>query len=173
MSTPAGARRVACRAKLVVTVLALLVAASCFAHTGERGFVMLLPTNLFRIGGALAVAVSFLVIVLVSPLQLRERLRACTLELALRPPVSNWPGWLSSCLLVALIVAGFIGSRDPLLNPLPLAVWTVGWVGLTAVHALVGNLWPRIDPWSAPARWIRGRIGLTVDQSPLFLARFG
>ena len=49
-----------------------------------------------------------------------------------------------------LIVAGLVGSRDPLANPLPLFVWTVWWVGLTLLHAVFGNLWAWLNPWTGP-----------------------
>jgi hypothetical protein len=50
-------------------------------------------------------------------------------------------------LLVLLVVAGYAGSRDPLANPLPLAVWTLWWVGFTFLVALFGDLWAAINPW--------------------------
>ena len=54
-----------------------------------------------------------------------------------------------------LIAAGFFGSRDPLSNPLPLAVWTLLWVGLTLVQGMLGNLWAWINPWFGPYRLAR------------------
>ena len=38
-------------------------------------------------------------------------------------------------------------------NLLPAAVWIGWWVGLAVVGALVGNLWPLIDPWQTVAAW--------------------
>jgi hypothetical protein len=65
---------------------------------------------------------------------------------------------------IALVLAGHYGTQDPLANPLPLAVWTLWWVGLTMAHALFGNLWSALNPWHAVyvllgrvpgvARWI-------------------
>jgi hypothetical protein len=49
--------------------------------------------------------------------------------------------------IVALVGAGVVGSRDPLDNPLPLFVWTVWWVGFTYLHAAVGDLWANLNPW--------------------------
>ncbi|HEU4371464.1 MAG TPA: hypothetical protein VFV05_24850 [Methylomirabilota bacterium] len=49
--------------------------------------------------------------------------------------------------VVALVVAGVEGSRDPLANPLPLFVWAVWWIGFTYLHAALGNWWAHVNPW--------------------------
>jgi hypothetical protein len=49
--------------------------------------------------------------------------------------------------VVVLVVAGVVGSRDPLANPLPLFVWAVWWVGFTYLHAVLGNVWAHVNPW--------------------------
>ena len=72
--------------------------------------------------------------------------------------------------LVALVAAGFAGSRDPLANPLPLAVWTLLWVGLTFVHAVLGDVWPHLDPWTAFARLTRRILRRTTDGEDGLLA---
>ncbi len=66
----------------------------------------------------------------------------------------------SFAVLVVLIVAGYLGSRDPLTNPLPLIVWTIWWVGVTLAQALFGNLWRYLNPWVAPYRLVRNALGL-------------
>jgi len=62
--------------------------------------------------------------------------------------------------LVLLVAAGLFGTRDPLENPLPLTVWTLWWGGLTALQALIGNIWAVLNPWIAPARLLRRVLGL-------------
>ena len=54
-----------------------------------------------------------------------------------------------------LIACGFWGSRDPLANPLPLAVWTGLWVGLSLACLFLGNLWRPLNPWTGPAATLR------------------
>lgn len=49
--------------------------------------------------------------------------------------------------VVALVVAGVVGSSDPLANPLPLFVWAVWWIGFTYLHAALGNVWAHVNPW--------------------------
>jgi hypothetical protein len=58
-----------------------------------------------------------------------------------------------------LVAAGFLGSRDPLSNPLPLVIWSLLWVGLTVFQGVFGDLWRWIDPWYAPSRLATKLIG--------------
>lgn len=120
---------------------------------------MLLPTHHYLVGGSLAVAVSFVLLALVpsswfkpsagetsfvQPVQAGSRLRI-------------WTSCLSFVLLAGLISVGFAGSRDPLSNLLPLTIWTIWWVGFPLLHALFGNLWFFLNPWSGPVHLI-GRL---------------
>ena len=135
--------------------LAAVAAPGALAHAGERGFILLLPTGLFQAGGTIAVAVSFLVVIWIRASPLRrtfERARR-----ALFPVPRSHFGWnvAASAVLVVLVAAGLEGSRDPLANPLPLSVWTLMWVGLTFAHAVLGYLWPIVNPWTAFAHLLR------------------
>lgn len=120
------------------------------AHASDRGHVLLLPTGHYIAGGAAAVAASFLALALL-PAGSLVRVVAARLPLF---RLSEW--WrpfvslLALAILLVLIAAGFLGSRDPLSNPLPLVVWTLLWVGLTLVQGLVGDLWAWINPWYGP-----------------------
>ena len=148
--------------------LALAATASpAFGHAGERGFILLLPTGLFQAAGTAAVAVSFLVVIRFRGAALRRAIQSARWRLF---PVPRWAvrrvdrrvAWCvpgsnaaASAVLLVLIAAGLAGSRDPLANPLPLAVWTLLWVGLTFAHAVLGNVWPLVNPWTALARPVR------------------
>lgn len=131
----------------------LLASASpALAHAADRGHVLLLPTGHYLVGGALAVAFTFIVLALVPPRPL-EKLASARMPLGSLPEQLRILGSLASlALLICLLAAGWLGSRDPLSNPLPLMVWTVFWIGLTLLQGLIGNLWWWIDPWHAPAR---------------------
>ena len=150
-------------AAAVFVVFGLAAASPAFGHAGERGFILLLPTELFQAAGTAAVAVSFLVVILFRGAALRRAIQSARWRLF---PVPRWavrrvawriPGSnaAASAVLLVLIAAGLAGSRDPLANPLPLAVWTLLWVGLTFAHAVFGNVWPHLDPWTALARPVR------------------
>ena len=147
-------------------VLATALPPIALAHAGERGFIMLLPTGLFITGGTIAVAVSFLVVIWIRASTLR-----CTIECARRPLFSVPRSFFganvaASAVLVVLVAAGLLGSRDPLANPLPLSVWTLLWVGLTFAHAVLGYLWPVINPWTALAGLVRRFLGRILGWVP-------
>ncbi|MFC6490266.1 hypothetical protein [Nitratireductor sp. GCM10026969] len=129
------------------------------AHASERGHVLLLPTQYYALGGAAAVAFSFLVLVLLPPEPLlrfgARRLRIASPPFDGRATIS----FLSFLVFALLLYAGATGSRDPLANPLPLTVWTLVWVGLTLAHGLLGNLWAWLNPWYGPWR-LAVRLGL-------------
>ena len=141
-----------------IGALATAAAPAALAHAGERGYIMLLPTGLFLTAGTIAVAVSFLVVIRFRGSVLRRRLESARRALFTVP--RSIPGTNAAALsvLVALVAAGLAGSRDPLANPLPLSVWTLMWVGLTFVHAVLGYVWPHVNPWTALARLVRGAL---------------
>ena len=128
------------------------------AHAGAGGFILLLPTHLYLVGGAIVVAASFVLIAAVPPRAL-ARLETLTLRRrrAIHPAsraVAAAPSVLSLGVVGVLVAAGLLGSRDPLANPLPLFVWTVWWIGLTYLHAVAGNLWAWLNPWTGLYRLV-------------------
>jgi hypothetical protein len=147
-------------------VLFALATRPALAHTTERAFILLLPTGYYLFGGALAVAASFLILLALPAVSLK-RLANARLDLGqLRVPTETGVGLVSFAALVLLIVAGYFGSRDPLANPLPLTVWTVWWIGLTIAHAVFGNLWRYLNPWTGPFRLLRAIVGLPKAPLP-------
>jgi hypothetical protein len=139
---------------------------SAFAHTSERGFILLLPTGYYLLGGALAVAATFLILVAVPAEPLRRALEARVEVAAFRRPSETGLSLASFAILVLLVIAGHLGSRDPLDNPLPLTVWTIWWVGVTLAHALFGNLWRHFNPWVGPHRLLKRAFGLRIAPFP-------
>jgi len=128
------------------------------AHVGGGAFILLLPTHLYVAGGAIVVAASFALIALAPP-RLLSRLEALSLRLgvaafAWRDAVSTATSLLALAAVVLLAIAGVVGSRDPLANPLPLFVWTVWWIGFTYLHAVLGNLWAHLNPWTGLYRLV-------------------
>jgi hypothetical protein len=116
------------------------------AHAGAAGFILLLPTELYILGGALAVLVSFVV------LALFHRGGTPASETARRERVI--PRWivvtaslLAFWFICFLCVSGFHGSPDPITNPLPTTLWTLWWAGFTLAVALLGDLWSIANPF--------------------------
>lgn len=154
------------------SVAFLSAAAPAHAHVSDRGFVMLLPTGHYLAGGAIAVAASFAVLALM-PASVTGALAHGRLVLARGMPRGRTATSVVAFLaFIVLVLAGWLGSRDPLSNPLPLVVWTLMWVGLTLVQGLAGNLWWWIDPWYGPWRLMRRIAGDREGRSILRLPAF-
>jgi len=149
------------------TAAGLSFAAPAAAHTTEGGIVLLLPTEYYIAGGTIAVALTFLLLLFV-PARLFHCLVRWRKRLGSGPALPPLIGSsISFAVLIALLIAGLIGSRDPLANPLPLAVWTLFWIGLTILQALSGDIWAVINPWIAPYRLLLRLLGRTADAEPL------
>ncbi|WP_395019100.1 hypothetical protein [Dongia sp.] len=115
------------------------------AHAGAAGFILLLPTELYILGGAAAVLVSFIVLA-----WLHRRAPASEIarvERALPRAVVVGVSLVTLLFLILLVAAGFWGSADPIANPLPPVLWTLWWAGFTLVVALFGDLWSFTNPW--------------------------
>ncbi|MEO1494411.1 MAG: hypothetical protein AAFV19_19875 [Pseudomonadota bacterium] len=143
-------------------LMAVLIPGEAAAHAAERGLIMLLPTGYYLIGGAAAVAVTFLALALARKSWISAY---CAAEVQIPltvPRVGRVVQWTACVAFLSLIFAGFAGSRDPLVNPLPLVIWTLWWVGFTALVAALGDLWRWLNPWSAPVRMLRPIAGPPV-----------
>jgi hypothetical protein len=132
--------------------LPLVISSPALAHTSERAFVLLLPTDHYLVGGALAVAASFLILLALPAERVKRWSEACRVLAQFKAPSETWISIASFAVLAVLVIAGYSGSRDPLSNPLPLTVWTLWWIGLTLAQALFGNLWRYLNPWVGPFR---------------------
>ncbi|MBZ9762607.1 hypothetical protein LB553_17235 [Mesorhizobium sp. CA8] len=154
------------RLAFLATALAATLPTPAFAHASDRGHVLLLPTGYYIAGGALAVAVSFLVLGLLPPASLdrfwRRRLPLFTFGDAPRTVVSL----ISFASFALLIAAGLVGSRDPLSNPLPLVIWTLLWAGLTLLQGVFGDLWSWLNPWYGPWRVLSRLVGSRRAEAP-------
>ncbi|CDX27080.1 conserved membrane hypothetical protein [Mesorhizobium sp. ORS 3324] len=145
-----------------VAALALLPTPA-FAHASDRGHVLLLPTGYYIAGGALAVAISFLVLALLPPAALDRFWRRRLSLLAFGDGMRTIISLTSFAGFALLIAAGLFGSRDPLSNPLPLAIWTLLWAGFTLLQGVLGDLWSLLNPWYGPWRVAVHVFGLRGD----------
>jgi hypothetical protein len=142
-----------------IPLSAFVLPVPAFAHASERGHTLLLPTGYYAVGGAFAVAASFLVLALL-PGDFLDRFWRKRLPLfAVRDDARTVVSLLSFACLAVLVAAGFWGSRDPLSNPLPLTVWTLLWVGITLVQGLAGDVWAWLNPWYGPWRLVSRLTG--------------
>lgn len=127
----------------------LALAGQARAHATEQGFVLLLPTDIYIASGGAVVALTVLLLALLPGRAALAPFRPVTLGRRARPV--RWPGLVVAAVFLWLIWQGWSGARDPLANPLSLAVWVVFWMGLVAVQGLLGNVWARLDPFRALA----------------------
>jgi hypothetical protein len=147
--------RVRAVAWCLIVSLAFLLPVSSFAHGAEGGIVLLLPTGYYLAGAAFVVAITFLLFS-VMPQGFTHRLYGGIARLpAVAAPSGAWISLASFLIMAVLVLSGFFGSRDPLLNPLPAVIWTLWWVCLTIAHGLFGDFWRVLNPWSGPLHLMR------------------
>lgn len=150
--------------------IALLASFSVQAHVSEQGLVLLLPTNVYITTGVLAVVLT-IVLLAYTPARWTHRLFSSNnadyspSPTTAEPDTStghfrHLPSLLSTLLLLILLCIGYIGSYDPLKNPLPLFVWTLWWIGFVVVQGLAGNLWQWLNPWTGVYRTISQVAGM-------------
>ena len=118
------------RTKLATACVAfavpVLLPAPASAHAGEGGVVLLLPTGYAIVGGTLMVAATFILLSFIPNARVR-RFSTAWLPLPVPADAGVALSAISFLLLALLVAAGFLGTRDPLENPLPLTVWTLWW----------------------------------------------
>lgn len=135
---------------LLPILLVWISATQVQAHASEGGFILLLPTRVFIIGGVLSVLATVLLVFLLPQRAVQGLFRPFKLRAVALRISAEGISCLSFALLLGLIVAGFLGSHDPNGNALPLVIWTLFWVLLFVLQGLFGDLWRGLNPWSGP-----------------------
>ncbi len=148
------------RALAASLALLALAPGAASAHTLGEQYQAPLPLVAYVAGAALAVALSFAFVMLRNP-----QAPDPPAESAARP-VPAWlrgglrvigiAGWLW---IVAQAIAGGAGEGDVA----SLFLWIYGWVGVALVSALVGPIWPWLDPFSTlhdAFAWAGRRVGV-------------
>lgn len=138
-----------------------LTAGALWAHAGEQGFVLLLPTTVYIAAGGVTVALT-VALLAVLPGTFAERLfRPVRLFRLHTPLVMRYGLNLAvTALLGWLVWRGLVGPGDPGVNPLPLAIWVVFWIVLVTLQGLVGDLWRWINPWVGVGALLRRLTGM-------------
>lgn len=134
-----------------LAILAGLLAVPAAAHVSERALVLILPTDIYMLFGVAAVVVTVFLTLLVPAPVFRAILAANQPAKAEAPEAARDAVSLIGFLIFAgLLVIGIFGSRDPLVNLLPLAVFNLWWICLPLAQALFGDIWGWINPWRGP-----------------------
>lgn len=126
-----------------------------YAHGFGERYDLPLPLSLFVVAGAVAVALSFLVVTIFLRGDAAHRayprhnlLRTPIIGRILSTPVATAPLQLLSVLLTVYVVVGALfGTERAPLNPAPAGIYVAFWVGLSFFTALFGNLWALVNPW--------------------------
>ena len=134
-----------------------LGAVPAYAHGFGQRYDLPVPLNLFLVGAAATVALSFVVIGLFVRGRASEfryprydLLASGRASAFLANPLLVVPVRLVAVALFLLIVAtALFGTERPVENLAPTMVWVIWWVGMGYIVALLGNLWALINPWKA------------------------
>ncbi len=133
---------------LAAFIVALLATGPAFAHAAEQGFVLLLPTTAYMTGGTLTVVATILLLVCLRPGQLETILRPVALiHWHSGEKWHHWTQIAASLCLALLILIGLRGPTDPQANLMPLVLWTIWWMLLFVVQALIFDVWKWVNPW--------------------------
>jgi hypothetical protein len=138
--------------RIAVLAAGLLMAGvhPAWAHGLAQRYDLPIPLGFYLIGAGLVVALSFVLAGLfLRRATLGGAAVACRFagRMLTHPAACAVAGALSLAVFVLVVASGFAGDQSPLRNPLPLFVWILWWVGFTLFVALVGNVWPALNPW--------------------------
>jgi hypothetical protein len=125
------------------------------AHVSEQGFVLLLPTGVYIVAGVTAVALTVMALFAVTGDGVRALFAVRRMQDKMPQGLADGISLISTLILGFLIYLGIAGPRDPLSNLMPLGFWTVGWICLVSLSAVMGNLWCALNPWTGLYRLLR------------------
>lgn len=120
-----------------------------FAHGFDERYDLPVPLGYFVLGAAAVVALSFLIAVLFARQAARPDENPRCLPIPQPLLTMLWHGCraIALALFLLTLTAALWGTGDPMMNLAPTLVWIIWWVGLSLLAALVGNVWPALDPW--------------------------
>jgi len=144
-----------------------LAASPARAHAFGQRYDLPLPLELYLVGAGAAVALSFVIMAAVfrdlsshGDPQRIDLLDFGPARTLLHPALIGLLQTVSAALFILVLAAGLFGTQDTLKNIEPTFIWIIWWVGLAYVTALVGNVWPVINPWSVLIGGLERLVGL-------------
>jgi len=159
--------------------LILAEARPALAHGFGPTYDIPIPLWLYLYGAAAAVVLAFLPLALFSRKERDAPYRYPRLDLfGIRPLkklltsrlLTGGVRLLSVALFFIVVIAGLVGLQSGF-NIAPTFVWITWWVGLSFFTALVGNVWPLVNPWRVLFDWAERlarrfgyRDGLELDE---------
>lgn len=144
----------------VLTILAW-GAAPAWAHAFGARYDLPLPLAFYLSGAGAAVALTFVVMAIFasdkpkSGNEYNTDLAQTAVGAVLLNKYLRYFLSMIGVLLFALIVAtGLLGVQSPIKNFAPTMVWVIWWVGFAFFVALIGNIWPALNPWNTLFIWV-------------------
>jgi len=146
------------------TVLAALTGSAsqpAAAHAFGQRYDLPLPLDFYLTGGAAVVLLSFVIaVVMLRPASDRAGQWALPpFPPLVRVTARSTIAVLGVLLFLLVLIAGYFGIQESDENIAPVLVWVLWWVGLLLATALIGNIWPNLDPWSTIWRRTRTWLG--------------
>ncbi len=106
------------------------------------------PLEVFLVGAGLVIVATFVVLSFTWPVaRLQDPPRERILDWPWLRVVGVLGGVVSVVLLLVGILAGFVGSPNATVNPLPVLVFVVFWLVVPFASAILGNVYPALSPW--------------------------
>lgn len=119
-----------------------------FGHASGQSFVMLLPTDIYMLGGVIVVGLTILLLAMMPVTGTSGLHRSIALFSFPRGHLlARLIHGLAFLYFFWLLSAGWYGATDPLKNPLTLGFWAVFWMGLVMIEGLFFSVWRWINPW--------------------------
>ncbi len=162
---------------LYVLIMCSLFSERILAHSFDERYDLPIPLEFFLIGAGLVVALSFLLIVISSKYWPINEGHSSDSVFTVSPRFAAGAFFvLRACGLlsfIAVLLAGFWGPGNPLLNLAPNFVWITWWLGFSISISLLGNFWPLCNPWASLFDifcWLLRSLGLKgVANNPPFI----
>ncbi len=154
--------------------LLIVTAAPLEAHGFGQRYDLPLPLPLYLWSAGLAVALSFAIAAVFLRRTSANTARPSAILLSQKAVetgawriVQELVAIIGVAIFVLIIAAGLTGNQSPLRNIAPATVWIVWWVGMAFICALLGNIWPLLNPFDTLARWFGpARQSLENDRFP-------
>lgn len=138
------------------SVLIWLIPSPATAHGIGGRQDLPVPLEFFVVGAGVVLVLSFIALAVLWPV---PRLQAPLPDPVAAPwwrPIRAVLGVVGAASLLTVIVAGLIGDPSSSRNPAAVLVFVGFWLVVPFVSALVGDIYPDIDPW----RHLRGLFGI-------------
>ena len=127
-----------------------------YAHVSERALTLLLPTEYYIPAGISVLVLTILITymtpkafigVLFKPFEIKSFRISDYFFSDYIDIFRVLISLLSFLLLIFLVILGFVGSRDPLANPLSLFIWSIWFLIMPLLQIVFGNIWAFLNPW--------------------------